>query len=208
MAQIQHNQIPSRTASREGFFVPGAGEHQVLDAQDIRRAITRIAHEILERNRGTERLVIVGIHTRGVPFAHRLAETITRIEGAQVEVGELDITSHRDDAARTLPADRPTRISIGLTGCRVILVDEVIFTGRTVRAAMDALVEHGRPACIQLAVLIDRGHRELPIRPDYVGKNIPTARAEHVIVRLSEIDGADAVCVARDPDQEAPYART
>ena len=209
MAQRQHNSIPSRTAPREGFFVPAGAEHQVLDAQDIRRAITRIAHEILERNRGTDDLVIVGIHTRGVPLAHRLAEQISRIEGTQVSVGELDISLHRDDAGeRPQPGVRPTRIPVDLANRRVVLVDEVIFTGRTVRAAMDALVEHGRPACIQLAALIDRGHRELPIRPDYIGKNLPTARAERVLVRMTEVDGADTVSVIRESPQEAPHART
>ena len=203
MVQLPHNQISPRQRTREGIFVPGTTERQVLDAQDIRRAITRIAHEILERNRGTERLILVGIHTRGVPLAQRLAEQIERIEGTQIPVGALDISLHRDDGCASQPGNRPTRIPGELTDCRVVLVDEVIFTGRTVRAAMDALVEHGRPACIQLAVLIDRGHRELPIRPDYVGKNIPTARNERVIVRLTELDLEDAVCVFR---QESPEA--
>jgi pyrimidine operon attenuation protein/uracil phosphoribosyltransferase len=190
------------TTMREGFFVPQT-TRQILDAQDIRRAISRIAHEISERNRGTEHLVIVGIHTRGVPLAHRLAAQLTRIEGIVIPVGELDITQHRDDAPQAAP-QRATLIPCDLTDRRVVLVDEVIFTGRTVRAALDALVEHGRPAGIQLAALIDRGHRELPIRPDYVGKNIPTARTERVLVRLAEIDGIDQVVVARPDDLEAP----
>lgn len=189
------------TLPREGFFVPASTERQVLDAQDIRRAVTRIAHEVIERNRGVRDLVFVGIHTRGVPLAQRLADQIAKIEGVQIPVGALDISLHRDDTiGHATPGGRPTRIPRDLTGCRVVLVDEVIFTGRTVRAALDALVEHGRPACIQFAVLIDRGHRELPIRPDYVGKNIPTARDERVIVRLDEIDGGDAVSVLRQTE--------
>ncbi len=145
------------TASREGFFVPGAGERQILDAQDISRALTRIAHEMIERNRGVEGLVVVGIHTRGVPLAHRLSTLITRIEGSQIPVGQLDISLHRDDTGLNGSRDaRPTVIPVNLTDRRVILVDEVIFTGRTVRAALDALIDHGRPACIQLAALIDR----------------------------------------------------
>lgn len=186
------------TMPREGFFMPAAVERQVLDAQDIRRAVTRIAHEILERNRGVHDLVFVGIHTRGVPLAQRLADQVAQIEGAQIPVGALDISLHRDDTfGKTPTCGRPTVIPRDLAGCRVVLVDEVVFTGRTVRAALDALVEHGRPERIQLAVLIDRGHRELPIRPDYVGKNIPTARDERVLVRLTEIDGVDGVSVMR-----------
>lgn len=183
---------------REGFFVSPTTERQILDAQDISRALTRIAHEIIERNRGVEGLVIVGIHTRGVPLATRLAEIIARIEKVQIPVGQLDISLHRDDTgANAARGSRPTQIPVDLTDRRVVLVDEVIFTGRTVRAALDALIEHGRPACIQLATLIDRGHRELPIRPDYIGKNIPTARSERVLVRLTEIDGTEMVSVVR-----------
>lgn len=186
------------STAREGFFVPADNERPILDAQDITRVVTRIAHEIIERNRGVDGLVVVGIHTRGVPLAHRLAAQIARIEGVQIPVGQLDISLHRDDTGMNgAPGIRPTDIPFNLAGRRVVLVDEVIFTGRTVRAALDALIEHGRPACIQLAALIDRGHRELPIRPDYVGKNIPTARAERVLVRLVEIDGMDMVSVAR-----------
>lgn len=203
MSKYPHNQVPSRSDTREGFLIPAGAEHQVLDGQDIRRAVTRIAHEILERNRGTDSLIVVGIHTRGVPLAHRLAEQIAGIEGTHIPVGELDISQHRDDAGDDPPPGaRPTSIPANLTDARVVLVDEVIFTGRTVRAAMDALVEHGRPACVQLAVLIDRGHRELPIRPDYVGKNIPTARTERVHVRLQEVDGIDAVSVVREHQEE------
>lgn len=190
--------------TREGFFVPAWAERQILDESDMRRAVSRIAHEVVERNHGIHDLVIIGIHTRGVPLAKRLAEYIRRIEGAEVPVGALDISLHRDDAGvNATPGTRPTMIPIDLTDRRVLLVDEVIFTGRTVRAALDALVEHGRPAAIQLAVLIDRGHRELPIRPDYVGKNIPTARDERVLVRLNEVDGIDTVSVLRYNAEEA-----
>ncbi len=191
------------TTPGEGFFVPAdANERQILDAQDIRRAVRRVAHEIIERNRGVSDLVLVGIHTRGVPLAQRIACEINAIEGIQVPVGELDISLHRDDMRSDSHGLRPTIIPVDLTERRVVLVDEVIFTGRTVRAALDALVEHGRPALIQFAVLIDRGHRELPIRPDYVGKNIPTARSERVYVRLKEVDGVDNVSVARLEDDE------
>ncbi|HEY3379112.1 MAG TPA: bifunctional pyr operon transcriptional regulator/uracil phosphoribosyltransferase PyrR [Armatimonadota bacterium] len=193
---------------REGFFVPAGDERHIMDAQDIRRAVTRIAHEIVEHNRGVGNLVIVGIHTRGVPLAERLAAQIARIEGGQIPVGAIDISLHRDDAGiDALPGDRPTLIPLDLTDRQVVLVDEVIFTGRTVRAALDALVEHGRPATIQLATLIDRGHRELPIRPDYVGKNIPTARDERVLVRLTEVDGADQVSVLRVNYSEVSHDR-
>lgn len=193
------------TTPREGFFVPGGIERQILDDGDIGRALKRIAHEIIERNRGAGHLVLVGMHTRGVPLARRLASLIHQFEGRPVPVGELDISLHRDDGAiRPLAPnfERPTRIPCDLTDLRVILVDDVVCTGRTVRAALDALVEHGRPACIQLAVLIDRGHRELPIRPDYIGKNIPTAHAERVLVRLTETDAEDVVSVVRSVQEE------
>ena len=197
-----------RTA-REGFFVIAGSERRILDGNDIRRAINRIAHEIVERNHGISELVIVGIHTRGVPLARRLAAQIASIEGGEIPVGELDISLHRDDAGtHLLSGSRPTDIPIDLTDRRVVLIDEVIFTGRTVRAALDALVEHGRPASIQLAVLIDRGHRELPIRPDYVGKNIPTARDERVLVRMTEVDGEDTVSVLRLDPTEVADGRT
>ena len=194
------------TTPREGFLVSTGADRQVLDSQDIGRALMRIAHEIVERNRGAGDLVIVGLHTRGVPLATRLANHISRFEGRDIPVGALDISLHRDDggAFAAGAGGRITRIPVSLTGQRVVLVDDVICTGRTVRAALDALVEHGRPSSIQLAVLIDRGHRELPIRPDYVGKNIPTARAEHVLVRLTETDAAEQVSVLRLDPTEAP----
>jgi pyrimidine operon attenuation protein/uracil phosphoribosyltransferase len=202
----KHNKnyiIPSPDINREGFFSNINDALPLLDANDIRRAVTRIAHEIIERNRGSQDLVIVGIHTRGVPLAYRLAEEISRIENTTIVVGELDITSHRDDAVYYVRSTgHITTIPISLTDKKVILTDEVIFTGRTVRAAMDALVEHGRPASIQLATLIDRGHRELPIRPDYVGKNLPTSKNERVMVRLKELDNIDGVWVYRDAKDE------
>ncbi len=202
---IEHNNNinPSPNNPREGFFSNTEDARPLLDANDIRRAVTRIAHEIIERNRGSYNLVIVGIHTRGVPLAYRLAEEISRIENTPIAVGELDITSHRDDAGIALRSTgHTTNIPISLTDKKVILADEVIYTGRTVRAAMDALVEHGRPASIQLATLIDRGHRELPIRPDYVGKNLPTSKDERVMVRLKELDNIDGVWVYRDVNEE------
>ena len=168
-----------------------------MDQEAIRRALTRIAHEILEKNLGTDRLALVGIHTRGVDLAQRLATKIEEDEGVKLLRGEIDITLYRDDAGRkrTRAEVRGTNIPFGVENMRVVLVDDVFFTGRTIRAAMDALVDFGRPRSIQLAVLVDRGHRELPIRPDYVGKNIPTARTEHVYVRLREREGSDEVVV-------------
>jgi len=170
-----------------------------MDADDIRRALTRIAHEILERNRGARDLALIGVHTRGVPMARRLGALIAQIEGTPVAVGELDAGSHRDDRPRPTTPSR-TQIDFSIAGQRVILVDEVLFTGRTCRAALEALIEHGRPASVQLAVLVDRGHRELPVRADYVGKNLPTSRQERVTVRLSEVDGEDAVYLERLPE--------
>jgi len=171
----------------------------VLDEQAIRRALTRIAHEIIERNKGIENCVLVGIKTRGIYLAKRLAERIEQIEGAPIPVGELDITLYRDDL--TLKADdkeplvRGTDVPFNITNKKVILVDDVLFTGRTVRAAMDALMDLGRPAQIQLAILVDRGHRELPIRADFVGKNIPTSSSEMIVVELREIDQVDQVSI-------------
>jgi pyrimidine operon attenuation protein/uracil phosphoribosyltransferase len=167
---------------------------QLMDAQDIRRALTRIAHEVTERNRGTRDLVMVGIHSRGVPIARRLAEMVGRAETTEIPVGTLDVTQHRDDRVPDDSASR-TDLPFDVTDKNVLLVDEIIYTGRTVRAAMDALLEHGRAATIRLAVLIDRGHREIPVRPDFVGKNIPTAHGEWVVVKLQELDGEDAVVI-------------
>ena len=169
----------------------------LLDENDIRRALTRIAHEIIERDKGAAGLVLVGIANRGDHLARRLADEIERIEGTAVPVGVLDITFYRDDIG--LRAEAPevpeTRIDVGITDRTVVLVDDVLFTGRTVRAAMDALTDFGRPARIRLAVLVDRGHRELPIRADFVGKNVPTRRSDDVSVRVRELDGDDAVLV-------------
>jgi len=169
----------------------------VLSTDDIRRAIRRIAHEIIERNPDLGRLVLIGMRTRGVPIARRLAEAIRGIEGAEVPVGALDIGLYRDDLSRrSLKATlQPTDIPSDLAGRRVVLVDDVLFTGRSIRAALDAIIDFGRPESIQLAVLIDRGHRELPIRPDYVGKNIPTNANQDVQALLAEIDGRDEVLV-------------
>jgi len=170
---------------------------KIMDADDIERVLTRIAHEVIERNRGVEHLVMVGIRTRGVPLAQRIAAKIEQITGQKIPVGSLDITLYRDDLMTRQPVVRKTEIPFDMTGKRVVLVDEVIFTGRTIRAALDALVDFGRPACIQLAVLIDRGHRELPIRPDFVGKNVPTSKAERIQCRLHESDNEESVYIVK-----------
>jgi len=165
------------------------------------RTLTRIAHEILERNRGVEELALVGIRTRGVPIAKRLAKAIHEINGHEIPTGALDITLYRDDLMRTAvgaqPVIRKTEIPFSIDDRRILLVDDVLYTGRTIRAAMDALVDFGRPQAIRLAVLVDRGHRELPIRADHVGKNVPTSREEIVKVHLEEIDDEDAVLIDR-----------
>lgn len=167
----------------------------VLDARDITRALTRIAHEILERNKGAADLVVLGIPTGGVPLARRIAERIAAVEGSPVPVGSLDVTMYRDDLRmRPARALLPTEIpSTGIEDKTVVLVDDVLFSGRTIRAALDAMNDVGRPRAVRLAVLVDRGHRQLPIRADFVGKNLPTAVAETVTVYLEEIDGVDAV---------------
>ncbi len=169
----------------------------VLDQVAIQRALTRIAHEILERNRGSDQLALVGIHTRGVYLSQRLADEICRVEGVTLPCGEIDITLYRDDVGRSQvrPEIRGTNIPFSVDDLCIVLVDDVLYTGRTVRAALDALIDFGRPRSIHLAVLVDRGHRELPIRADYVGKNLPTARDEHVHVRLVEYDGVDEVVI-------------
>jgi pyrimidine operon attenuation protein/uracil phosphoribosyltransferase len=168
----------------------------IMDETAVRRALTRISHEIIERNKGVEDVILIGIRTRGIYLANRIAELIREIEQAQVEVGELDVTSYRDDRAqehRGLKADLSDALPI--SDKKVVLVDDVLYTGRTIRAAMDALIDHGRPQSIQLAVLVDRGHRELPIRPDFVGKNVPTSRSEQVEVHLTERDQQDRVTI-------------
>jgi pyrimidine operon attenuation protein/uracil phosphoribosyltransferase len=175
---------------------------QVLDEPALDRALTRIAHEILEHNGGAKDLAFVGLRTRGVTLAQRLAAAIARIDGATLPVGALDITLYRDDLdMRGIPVVRGTEIPFSIKGKAVILVDDVLFTGRTIRAALDAIIDLGRPRSVQLAVLIDRGHRELPIRPDYIGKNLPTSRREAVAVRLKEHDGEDRV-VIEEPEEE------
>lgn len=176
-------------------------EKVVLDADDVRRTLVRIAHEIVERNVQPESLALVGIHRRGAILAQRLQGLIEPLLGAELALGDVDISFYRDDVARrpAAPVVHASHLDFDLDGLTVVVVDDVLFTGRTVRAAVDALFDYGRPARIQLAVLADRGHRELPVRPDYVGKNLPTARAERVNVRLSELDGADEVTIS-DPN--------
>ena len=175
-----------------------SAERQIMNQDDVRRALARVSHEILERNRGAEDLVLVGIYTRGVLLANRLASNIGEFEGKEVPVGALDISLYRDDLQeRSRPVLRPTNIPVTINDKRVVLVDDVLFTGRTIRAAMDALNDFGRPKQVQLAILLDRGHRELPIRADYVGQNIPTATDEIVKVRLEEMDGVDEVAIVR-----------
>jgi pyrimidine operon attenuation protein/uracil phosphoribosyltransferase len=181
-------------------------ERLILDGDGVRRILVRIAHEIVERNGGTDELVLVGIRSRGVPIARRLAALIEEHEGTSLTVGSLDITYYRDDLTKLAHAPIVKRSDLGpaVSGHTVVLVDDVLYTGRTVRAALDALTDHGRPRAVRLAVLVDRGHRELPIRPDHVGKNLPTARDEIVHVRLLETDGVDEVVITRPvPEPEA-----
>ena len=181
-------------------------ERVLLDEEQVRRTLSRIAHEIIERNDDLESVALVGIHTRGVPIAQRLRRLVAERSGEELELGQLDITFHRDDVhvrsgsapRRPQPIVRDTRLEFDLEGRTVILVDDVLYTGRTIRAAIDALIEYGRPDRVQLAVLADRGHRELPIRPDYVGKNLPTARGDRVQVELNEIDEIDRVVLVTE----------
>jgi pyrimidine operon attenuation protein/uracil phosphoribosyltransferase len=174
----------------------------VIDADRMSRALTRMAHEIVERNHGTEKLALVGIRTRGVPLARRLAKLLAEISGDEVPTGALDITLYRDDLMRHAigpqPVVRSTDIGFSIDDRKILLVDDVLFTGRTIRAALDALIDFGRPKAIQLAVMVDRGHRELPIKADYVGKNLPTSLSESVAVRLAEIDGRDEVVIEKE----------
>lgn len=173
---------------------------QILDDKGLKRSLIRISHEIIEKNKGVENVALVGIKTRGVPIAKRIAKLISDIEGIEVPVGMLDITLYRDDLVPRYdqPNLNQTQIDFEIKGKTIILVDDVIFTGRTVRAAMDAIIRLGRPNSIQLAVLIDRGHRELPIKPDFVGKNVPTSKIENVFVKLDEIDGEDRVIIGEN----------
>ena len=178
-------------------------ERKILGADEIRRALVRISHEILERNSGVQRVVLIGIHTRGVPLTARLAAYIREFEGKDVAAGSLDIGLYRDDlAGGARPVMRKTDIPVDIQDRKVIIVDDVLYTGRTIRAAMDALNDFGRPKEIQLAVLVDRGHRELPIRPDFVGKNVPTSSDEEIRVRISEVDGKDEMVLIRRGDDD------
>ncbi|HEY8344556.1 MAG TPA: bifunctional pyr operon transcriptional regulator/uracil phosphoribosyltransferase PyrR [Bacillota bacterium] len=175
---------------------------QLMDEDAIRRALYRLSHEITEKNKGVDDLILIGIRTRGVPLAQRLAALIKKNEGVDLPVGVLDITFYRDDLSLVSPQPvvHKTEIPIHLTGKKVVLVDDVLFTGRTVRAAMDAIMDLGRPRLIQLAVLVDRGHRELPIRADFIGKNAPTSQRETVSVKLKEVDGEDRVVIEEVAD--------
>jgi len=196
-------QGPSRLGVRGPFATPSPRQYVLMTADDIRRAVHRIAHEIIKRNKGVEGVVLVGMRTRGVPLAHRLAEAIRQFEGQAVPVGALDIGLYRDDLPYLglRPSLRPSDIPMDIEGKRVVLVDDVLYTGRSIRAALDALTDFGRPGQVQLAVLVDRGHRELPIRADYVGRNVPTSRREEVQVRLREVDGRDEVVLLRPPEE-------
>jgi pyrimidine operon attenuation protein/uracil phosphoribosyltransferase len=180
----------------------------IMDARQVDRALARIAHEIVERNHGTDSLVLIGIRSRGVPLAEALAKKIESFEGVEVPTGSVDITLYRDDLSQIAPNPvvQATELPFALENLVVVLVDDVLFTGRTIRAALDALVDYGRPRAIQLAVLVDRGHRELPIRADYVGKNLPTARDEVVQVRCKEIDGEDSVVMMETDDKASARA--
>ncbi|MFQ5827080.1 MAG: bifunctional pyr operon transcriptional regulator/uracil phosphoribosyltransferase PyrR [Dehalococcoidia bacterium] len=175
-------------------------EKIILSAEDMRRALTRISHEIAERNHGCRDLVLVGMRTRGVPLAWRMAAIMKEFEGTEVPVGTLDISLYRDDLSSLAlqPVVRRTDIPTDISSKHVVLVDDVLYTGRSIRAAMDALMDLGRPTSIQLAVLVDRGHRELPIRADYVGKNVPTSLYEEVVVRLKDVDGRDEVAIGKN----------
>jgi pyrimidine operon attenuation protein / uracil phosphoribosyltransferase len=188
---------PTRAESQLGKII--------LDGEALGRTLSRIAHEIIERNDDLDAVALVGIRTRGVPLAERLAELIEERSGTEVALGAVDITFHRDD--RTRPADQPvvtaTELDFDLEGTTCVLVDDVLYTGRTIRAAIETLFEHGRPARVQLAVLVDRGHRELPIRPDYVGKNLPTSRSERIQVQLVEIDGGDSILLVDAPEEDS-----
>lgn len=179
--------------------------HVIMDESAIRRALTRIAHEMVEKNKGIKGCVLIGIRTRGVYLAHRVAERILEIEGQPIAVGELDITGYRDDrpnASETSGVTPDEDLALLVKDKRIILFDDVLYTGRTIRAAMDALMDCGRPQSIQLAVLVDRGHRELPIRPDYVGKNVPTSKQEAIDVSLREIDDSDCVTILHPREAE------
>ncbi len=181
-----------------------AKESKVMDKEAIKRVTRRIAHEIVEKNQGVENLAVIGIKSRGAFLAERIAADLERIEGKKVPVGAVDITLYRDDLTEVAeqPVVHSTEIEFDITGVKIVLVDDVLFTGRTVRCALDELIDFGRPANIQLAVLVDRGHRELPIRPDYVGKNLPTGRKESIEVRLEESDGKEEVVLIKNTGED------
>jgi pyrimidine operon attenuation protein/uracil phosphoribosyltransferase len=179
----------------------------VMSGEDVGRALRRIAHEVAERNHGVADIVVIGIRTRGAPLAARLGEVLGEIEETTVAVGVLDIGMYRDDIDRRPRIQLgPTEVPVSLDGKTVVLVDDVLYTGRTIRAALDALADLGRAAIVQLAVVVDRGHREIPVRADFVGKNLPTARTEHVLVRVAEIDGEDGVWIEDTAEAEGPTA--
>jgi pyrimidine operon attenuation protein/uracil phosphoribosyltransferase len=188
-------------AKARGNFMPNK---IIMTREDIRRTLARIAHEIIERNKVIEQVMLIGMHTRGVPLARRLAASIESFAGVKVPVGALDISPYRDDLSylNRQPVVKKTDIPDDIAGRVIVLVDDVLFTGRSTRAAMDALIDRGRPQIIQLAVLVDRGHREMPIRADYVGKNIPSSRHEDIRVRLEETDGTDEVAITNTVDQQ------
>src|SRR5205814_2349715 len=200
----------SARPERSRVSQPVAAERVLLDAGGLSRTLARIAHEIVEANPELDNVALVGIHTRGVPLAQRLKRLISEFTGEHVELGSVDITFYRDDVQvrgreaplHPQPIVRSTRLDFALEGRTCILVDDVLYTGRTIRAAIEALFDYGRPARVQLAVLVDRGHRELPIRPDYVGKNLPTARAERIQVQLLEVDEIDNVLLVSSPEEE------
>jgi pyrimidine operon attenuation protein / uracil phosphoribosyltransferase len=191
--------VPESSASRRPAKT-------LLDAEGLSRTLSRIAHEIIERNDELESLALVGIRTRGVPLAERLAELIEERSGVEVALGAVDIAFHRDDRERgtsSQPVVNETELDLELRGTTCVLVDDVLYTGRTIRAAIETLFAQGRPARVQLAVLVDRGHRELPIRPDYVGKNLPTARSERIQVQLVETDGVDGILLVDAPEERS-----
>ena len=191
------DEMPSKDRKGRDDMATLVDKTVLMDEDAIRRALTRISHEIVERNKGTAGIVLVGIRSRGIPLAERIAAAIEKIEGTRPAIGVLDITLYRDDLSTLAyqPVVRETEIPVDITGKTIVLVDDVLYTGRTIRAAMNALLDIGRPRMIQLAVLIDRGHRELPIRADYVGKNVPTAAIEDVSVLLRDTDGVEKVVI-------------
>jgi pyrimidine operon attenuation protein / uracil phosphoribosyltransferase len=188
-----------QVTSAWGFYVGGPMliEKEIVDEETMKRALTRITYEIIERSKSMDDVVLVGIKTRGIPIAKRIAERFRLLEGIEVPVGELDITYYRDDIVKTDKIVKP-QLKFSIENKQVILVDDVLYTGRTIRAAMDAMMDLGRPLSISLAVLIDRGHRELPIRADFIGKNIPTSKEESIKVQMKESDGIDRVCILKN----------